>query len=122
MQVRLAQSPLCLPLQLFNFLDPAFQPDKYLILRKYPDRLDQRTNLVFVPLHNDSIGLFQSVCGQFHVAGQLCIFRLLSFQLDAFGLQFRLLGKDRLEPFTIVFTIAGGRSSESIVKLPCQSF
>ena len=84
-------------LQLFNFLDPAFQPDKHLILRKYPDRLDQRTNLVFVPLRNDCTGLLQSICGQLHVAGQLCIFRLLLLQLGAFDLQLRLLGKDRLE-------------------------
>lgn len=57
-------------------------------------------------------GLLQSICGQLHVAGQFCVFCLPLLQFGTFGLQLRLLGKDRLEPFTIVFTIAGGRSYE----------
>ena len=40
----------------------------------------------------------------FHVAGQFCILCLPLLHLGTFGLQLRLLGKDRLEPFTIVFT------------------
>lgn len=107
---------------MFLYLDPAFQPYQDFFLREYPDRRHKITNIAFVPFRDGSTGLPHYIGSLLHVAVQFHIFCLLPLQFGTFVLQLCLLGKDRLESFHVVGTIAGGYRDEGGVKLLCQGF